>query len=349
MGFMFELLIPFLYAVISGESYGELYESAHEIFSIILTMVDVILLTIYLFLIKKKLVPKNFKLVKYKNITMLIMNVLLILVFVIIGEIGSLLTNFGAITFDIPTVFLLFTFLLAAAVFIGILFITQKNIKEQLLSSDNKMLELQLSNQLAHYNQLEKSLIDTRKIKHDMKNHIIALRYLLEKNQYQDASNYLDDLDTKINTIASSIETGNNIFDAIYIEKREVAKSKAIEMEFSGAICKTNFIDPIDLCTIVSNSIDNAIEACSRLNEMTDKRIIIESKVRKNYWVYTIRNTSIRADIINNTIKTSKTDVVNHGFGLGNIRESAEKYNGTMDIKNENDEFVLQIILETRT
>lgn len=343
-----EIFIAFSAAIISGSTYNDFFTNRLELYNLTLTLFTLLIILIYKYLARIKAVRENIILNNLSNREIAVMTVVLSASFVFTILIDLMLTDAMNMEFNIPITFLLFTLFMASLILIGILVIVQKNYKEHLLSSNNKLLEIQLNSQLDHYNQLEKSLVETRKIKHDMQNHMSSLRYLINKDAHDEALNYIGDIDNKLSKIASSIDTGNVIFDAIFIEKNEFSRSKGINIV--NVKCK-NYglkIGSVDLCTIVANSMDNAVEACVNLKDNMDKEISIESYVNNGFWIYRIVNTAEEVVIKNNSIITSKEDKTQHGFGIPNIKETVEKYDGMFDIHYDNGKFVLEVVMRNK-
>ena len=108
-------------------------------------------------------------------------------------------------------------------------------------------------------------------------------------------------------------------------------------------------LSALDTCTILANILDNAIEAVEKLDE-DKKHIELTFKRNENYMIITETNQTLNeVDIRDNIIITTKKDKANHGFGLINIKETAEKYGGecylTSYKEKENYYFKLEIIL----
>lgn len=226
----------------------------------------------------------------------------------------------------------------------GSLFIVGRYNNEKLLEYSNKLSSEQLKLQLNHYKTLESSLEETRRIKHDMKNHVICLKYLASKKDYSHIESYLDDIENSIDIINTGIYSGNNVVDAIINQKLKLAEENKIQFDIKATLPTDSFIQSIDICAIVSNSIDNAIEACQR-SDYLKKNITLESHINKNYWIYKLKNTSNKVIINNNSIKTSKSDTLNHGHGLKNIFQSVKKYDGDINLLYQDDTFSISIIL----
>ncbi len=296
---------------------------------------------------KKQKVPSKVSISSLKNVTLYMSIAISCLGIVFVYFINEYFYSIGGVYATVTTSFLLFSLLMGFILVVLMLLSIQLNLKQQLLSGNNHLLENQISSQLNHYNQLERSLIETRKIKHDMLNHMISLDYLLEKADITQAKSYIREIEGRIRTIANAIETGNNIVDAILNEKIQIAQEFDIEIVFKGALDNTHFIEIVDLCTIVSNSLDNAIEAVRKLPIERSRVISIKTSLTKGYWLYKIENDSIPVKIVTNkNIQTTKLDQSWHGFGLINIREAVNKYSGQLNLTYQENKFILDVAIK---
>lgn len=210
-------------------------------------------------------------------------------------------------------------------------------ISKKYQSDINAILKQQVDSQIYHYNQLEKINTEIRSFKHDYINHMKCIRSMLSNNEFDDLQDYLNSLSSSFPTSTFIYETGNYIADAILTEK-QVNSPDDISIKFDGVI-PTN-IDNTDLCIILSNALDNAIEACCSCDN--DKTINIYSGYKQGYFIIKIKNPTVN-NIADSKMTTTKTDKINHGFGLANIKRTVHKYNGYVSTSCENNAFTLNI------
>ncbi|MDD6848324.1 MAG: GHKL domain-containing protein [Oscillospiraceae bacterium] len=238
--------------------------------------------------------------------------------------------------------FLEFSFILSLIAFcviypIFISSVTSKNYYKKISEIANEQSKKQF-----HYYQklLEKDKL-LREFKHNYKNQVIVLKAYLAKGNITSAQNYLSDSFDFINEI-SDIQTGNYILDVLISDKKQNANG--IDIEIKGHI-SAGFIEPIDICTIFGNALDNAIDACQKIKKH-NKVIKINIQENANTVHICISNTVDEpVRIINNSISTTKPDKVNHGLGLYSINKSVEKYNGSVNIECNNNVFSINILL----
>lgn len=200
--------------------------------------------------------------------------------------------------------------------------------------------------QLEHFKTYQESQKETRRVYHDMNNHISCMHNLIQQGRYEETSKYLTDLNTQIQDIKKELYTGNDIVDAIINEKLSNASRDQISISIEGKLGYLP-VSPIDLCTIFSNAADNGIEAL-RDSHIMDKVLEIRFKSQGEMQWIMFRNPVEHIGSAFLSV-TTKGDYINHGFGLGNIRLAVEKYQGHMEYRLETDGdfqyFVLEILL----
>lgn len=203
-----------------------------------------------------------------------------------------------------------------------------------------------LNIQLEHFKTYQATQREIRRVHHDMKNHITCLFNLISEGKNEEANTYILGLDLQIQQIDKELHTGNDIVDAIVNEKYAKAKKDQISISLEGKLGYLT-VAAIDLCTIFSNAVDNAMEALKD-SYVPEKEIQIAFKQQNEMQFFIFRN-PIRHEKSTYSFFTTKKDYHNHGFGLDNIRMTVEKYKGQMNYYIENDGaqnfFVLEIIL----
>ena len=236
---------------------------------------------------------------------------------------------------EVSFIFLLITFCVAYPLFISS--VTSKNYYKKISEIANE----QSKKQYGYYQKLLEKDQLLREFKHDYKNQLIVLKAYLDKGNIMSARNYLSDSFDFINEI-SDIQTGNYILDVLISDKKQNASE--IDFETKGLMC-AGFIEPIDICTIFGNALDNAIEACRQVKKH-NKVIKIKVQENANTVHICISNPVDKpVKIVNNRISTTKADKINHGLGLYSINKSVEKYNGSVNIECDNNVFSINILL----
>ncbi len=194
------------------------------------------------------------------------------------------------------------------------------------------LLEEQMQQLTEYYNQLIEKENESKKFRHDIKNLLLALHSMIEDNQREKALSYIEDLQEVCNQSKVKYDSGNFIADAILSTKQTKAQQYETKIEFDGFIPAERVKDT-DMVIVLSNVLDNAIEACAKLEGQ--KVIKISSILRKNAWVLKTENPSEAITIDSNYIETTKEEKEIHGFGLANIERAAKRYDGQMQLSYE--------------
>ena len=212
------------------------------------------------------------------------------------------------------------------------------------LKNEYDMLENQLviqKEQIAHYNDITAAHVQTRKLKHDLANHIISIKSYIEDGKKDECLQYLDSLTDYANINSDIIDTGNSVIDAIFTAKRNLAREKDIDFSADIQIPENLKINSSDCCVIFGNALDNAIEACDKVQG--DKYIKVSLIYQNGSLMCKIANSMNETK--NPLLKTTKADKINHGIGLKNIRETLNKYSSMLRVEQNAGEFVLSFII----
>lgn len=189
-----------------------------------------------------------------------------------------------------------------------------------------------------------------RKISHDLNNHILSLHHLLGAGEYEKAAQYLDQLRHSIPAKKPVVHTGNLILDSLFAEKLAKAEALGAEIMINADLTPFSTVSDFDQCTIFGNILDNAIEACSKVQHKDARYIYLRSRPYAGYTVFTLSNSYEGACTdASGRFLTTKKDVNNHGYGLSNVRAAVEKHGGILHVhaNQEKREFQLSIMLPT--
>lgn len=184
---------------------------------------------------------------------------------------------------------------------------------------------------------------DTIKFRHDWKNHMLLLQQMLEKEEYGKAESYFKELTATTSKSVHKIATGNELVDMILSTKMNVLEDNEITLQCKGALSEFNFMKYVDGCILLSNLIDNAVEANVKVKG--PHYILLAAKKTERLFYLEIRNPmkgSLQQE--DHRILTTKTEKENHGIGLQNVYDILEKYNGEYHIITKNREYTIQMI-----
>ena len=181
---------------------------------------------------------------------------------------------------------------------------------------------------------------------HDMKNFLLYLR-AHEEGGERELESSIDELMKSIEPYGNAVSSGNAVVDVILGEKLAVCAEEDIACVpyLDGSLL--DFVKPLDLCTLIGNAMDNAIESCRRIPEKERRSIRLHAAERGNTVVLSVRNTFLTApDLRDGLPASTKEDAGNHGYGLRNMRYLAEQYGGMLSCRIEGEEFVLRVTLQ---
>lgn len=204
--------------------------------------------------------------------------------------------------------------------------------------------------QLVLYNEeakeREQEYFRYRKIRHDMKNHLIGLRSLIKEGDVQRAENYLDGLLDDIEIVEEKICSGNVVVDTLVNAKYTLAKKMHIKTDIQACIPNEFKFQDKHLMVILGNIIDNAIEASMKLpeEERYIKLIILYQKKMLNILIINNYNGRTRKNRWGEFI-TTKEEQVYHGLGLSAIKQAIDYYNGEVKITEKNGKFQVSILI----
>lgn len=195
-----------------------------------------------------------------------------------------------------------------------------------------------------HYQEVNNMYKNMRGWRHDYKNHIQTLKILLEGNDIQGAKIYLSKLEQDLINLDLAIKTGNKMADAIINSKLSLAKAKDIEVKIDAQIPVELKMSELDLCVIIANLFDNAIEASMRLPiEKRKIRVYLAMKNTQLYISFTNFTSEKKMKKIFNLYQTKKGD--GHGFGLLRIDKIVKKMGGYISRNSEDNAFTTEILL----
>ncbi|MDC4244612.1 sensor histidine kinase [Clostridium perfringens] len=227
-------------------------------------------------------------------------------------------------------------------------FITYKRFKEYKANSQINILEKQLDYQKNYYEKVINNYGEARKALHDMNNHMSVIKYFLENKDYKNMDDYIQSLSERIVTNKDNNICSNKVINAICFDKCERCKKEGINIRFDIIINKKLKIDDLDLCIVLGNLIDNAIEACEKINDKEIQKVIqVSARIYLNQiYIKVINSKNNKVEKRNNKFLTSKKDKKNHGIGLENVKEAVHKNHGDIEIKDSKNTFEVSLYMK---
>ena len=195
-----------------------------------------------------------------------------------------------------------------------------------------------------HYAEVENMYRQMRGWRHDYRNHIQIMKGYAASGDLDAIRAYLDALDTELHTVDTVVKTGNRMADAILNSKISLARAKGISVTADAHIPVALTTSELDLCIIIGNLFDNAIEASLALPEHARMiRVYMDIKNTQLYISFTNLTATKKLTKINGRFRTSKGE--GHGFGLIRIDTIVERCGGYLRRASEDGAFTTEILL----
>ena len=214
--------------------------------------------------------------------------------------------------------------------------IITKRIEERTIAFQNRLLE-------KHVQEVQNIYTTMRGWRHDYHNHLQAMKAYVKMGQVEKLNEYLELLEQDLDYVNELIDSGNINLDAILNSKISLAIHQGIDVEYKAVCPKLLSVSDIDLCALLGNLLDNAMEACEKMTgEKTFIRLYIGILKKQLYISVTNSTNEIIRKLDSEWISKKRG---NHGHGLKRINHIGDKYDGYINRQNEPGVFVTEIML----
>ncbi len=213
--------------------------------------------------------------------------------------------------------------------------VIRKKYEEYSMNYQNKLLKNQVE-------EVQHIYMTMRGWRHDYHSHLQSLKVKLSQGQIEESMQYLNELEEDLDDIHMIVESGNVNVDAILNSKLSLAITQDIDVNVKVVIPKELPLSDIDCCVLLGNLIDNAIEACEKVEGQKFIRLYLGIYKKQFYMSITNATNEVVRKFDEEYISTKRG---NHGHGLKRINKVVEKYNGFINRKNEPGVFVCEIML----
>lgn len=216
---------------------------------------------------------------------------------------------------------------------------TRKN-KIRFLERKNQVLE-------ENYHLLTDLYQKNEHLYHDMNHHLQMIYHLAKKNEIPEIAQYVNSISAPINELSDTTWSGVDIVDAILNHAVLDAKKQGIEIDVNAEFPKDCNITSDDLCVVLFNLLDNAMEACQKFMRQTKTPPRVQVTLRRihQFLIIKIQNPCVLPRKLFGIFPTTKADAGHHGIGLRNVREKVEKYNGSLEFEVEGGMFTVTVLL----
>ena len=228
---------------------------------------------------------------------------------------------------------------------IGLFFLLEYQQREEKEKNRMQLMQKQTEGQIAFYRELAERQKISNKTMHDLKNQMFALSEAM-KTDSDKTREIMESISGKIFAASPMTVTGIDAVDSLIFTKQQQMELHGIRYEQSVHISPGTSFDPLDLCVLLGNLLDNAIEANEKVD--SDKRFISLTITQQEMWLsITITNAAVETvKLDGKTIHTTKAQKELHGFGLSSVNEIAAKYQGNCTFRSTDHDFTAYLILQ---
>lgn len=198
----------------------------------------------------------------------------------------------------------------------------------------------QIQYQKDYYEALRVQMNDIREMKHDARQFLSVMGRLVDEKKYQELKEFLKEYEEKTNTHELPVFCENIIANSMIGYYWLQAKKLDIQFVSRSKISKNTVMQDSDLCIVLGNGLENAIEACKKLEESEIRFVAIEATTINNQFLLKIRNSyNGELDMTDGSIASTK-DARSHGLGIHSMEKVIAAYEGFIRMEHDEKEFV---------
>ncbi len=229
---------------------------------------------------------------------------------------------------------------IGALIFILLEYLLQRIMKreeDKTIIYQNKLMKQQMD-------EIENIYMTMRGWRHDYHNHLQSLKGYLSLNKVEQMKDYLNELETDLDSIDTLYHSGNLQLDSILNAKLAIAEKGQIRIHCDASIPPQLHVSDLDLCVILGNLLDNAIESCRKINDPDERFIRVYIGILKKQLYISITNATSET-VKQRTDHYFTTKRGDHGHGLKRVDQVMKKYDGYLNRQNEPGVFATEIVL----
>lgn len=218
-------------------------------------------------------------------------------------------------------------------------------LKNKTLEKDRELLTMRDAMVTQRYGELETVMEKNRQLSHDLKHHMLVLKNYANEGNCKGVYDYIVEIEDEFFETKKRVWTGNRIADIILEQKRALAEQEGIVFTIQAVpIAEWPFNDN-ETCSLLGNLLDNAVEACKRLDDNIDKWISIKIESQKQLLFLLIENAVYEPPAKKNGRPVSvKRDKIRHGYGLKSVERIVNKYEGMITYQSQDKAFQVKLL-----
>lgn len=228
--------------------------------------------------------------------------------------------------------------------------LTQSYLQNLLMTQQHRLMEKQLIMLTNYTHQLNIQIEERRRAVHDFRHHMRVVQTMAKKCGNQEITEYLNSL-SEYTTVPGNfkvqVESGKPTVDALFYYYQSMAEIKKIDMNLQWILPGRFPLSDVEICTLLGNLLENAIEACERLEGEPVRKITLKTSVTECMWCITIENTYDGIlNLQNDSLpETRKSDTMYHGIGLSSVSHIVKKHHGSLDLLPKGKLFLVGITI----
>ncbi|MDE7332112.1 MAG: GHKL domain-containing protein [Lachnospiraceae bacterium] len=241
---------------------------------------------------------------------------------------------------EVSSIFGLLVVLCSLGVYVGFKYLENQNEKMQ-----NRAAKIQNELLRENYQAVSALYESNAKLYHDLNNHLDILYQMLAAKRLDEAKEYISQISEPMKEMVKKRYTGNDIIDVILSSKKQKAEQLGIKTEIDAEFPVNTGIQPNDICTVLGNLMDNAIEGSK---DTDNARICLKIHRVHQFILIQISNTTSKQPKIEKETGrwiTDKADRTRHGWGMESVKSTLKKYNGTMQFQFQEEELRITVLL----
>lgn len=333
---IFDMLSATIWSMLTGAAYEELVENRG--FNITINAISIAVVVLLAIISSKISINRSNYIFSKSNrlfLSIILLGELSLLDFITVFQINEDVSDKSAKTMAVSLSIGSIAFLL-----LGVIMLVNymsRNYYKNIYEVNEKLMH----SQEKYFSMLLQKDEETKRFRHDMRNHINCMYILLKENNYFELDNYFKKIGITLAELKIKAQTGHNMVNAILNDV--YVKFPEVNFEIEGYLPDKINLSNTDICTLFYNLFENAFTAAKQSNEKKVKIII--KILGSNLYISIINTIPYRVDIVDNKLKTNKKDVTAHGYGTVNARICAEENGGSMIYKCSDNYFEAELIL----
>ena len=216
-------------------------------------------------------------------------------------------------------------------------------VKEHRRATEMAAMNLRQTQDLEFYRRTDALYREFQSLRHELKNHFAVMRTFLSDKQYDRLGEYFDEFAGKNLPQLEQFRCQNRIISSVITQQMNAAKAMGVQLDVVAAVPEQIGIADGDLCSMLSNMLDNGIEGCRRAGGSLVRATL---HIEKNCLFISVSNPAEENVLQRNPdLHTTKDDSASHGFGIPLLRRIAEQYDGIVSFSEENGWFTADAML----